>query len=460
MLILSKVRYIFSRGLLIAMVLLIMPVLNVLGNTEPADFDHDLYLPLVISPDPWASVDPSGQSIVYWHNHSDSNETMLLSIIDEFNTTNPWGISVTAQYQGNYGDIHDKMISAIQAGSGTPDLVVAYQNDMATYQLSDALLDMNGLVEGDAWGLSASDQADFFPDIYNQDIFPTYNNERLGFPPNRSLEIMYYNMDWIGELGYSAPPTTTLQFQEMACEAEQNPFSGSIGTDSMGYQLNVSASRFASWVFAFGGELFNDTSQQYTLNSKEAINAMTFLQGLFFSGCAELVYGYDDQTDFGNGELIFTLASSSGLPFYRSSVENGADFNWSVSSLPYTDTHPTLNIYGASISIPKHTPERELAAWLFLKHFTTPGIQNDWVRATQYFPVRQSVADNLGDYFSQNPQYEKAFSFLPYGKPEPSTPNYQTVRDQIAVALVAMMNGADVTTTLNQLNTDANATLP
>lgn len=150
------------------------------------------------------------------------------------------------------------------------------------------------------------------------------------------------------------------------------PFSGNMGTGSMGYELTLDASRFASWVFAFGGELFDPVSQQYTLNSQEAIDAMTFLQNLFNMGCATLVSDrYGDQTDFGAGKLLFAIGSSSGLPYYRSAVNEGADFDWNVGALPHTTEDPNMNIYGASISIPKHTPERELAAWLFLKFFTS-----------------------------------------------------------------------------------------
>jgi ABC-type glycerol-3-phosphate transport system substrate-binding protein len=118
-----------------------------------------------------------------------------------------------------------------------------------------------------------------------------------------------------------------------------------------------------------------------------------------------------------------------------------------------------MEIYGLSVSIPKHTSERNLAAWLFLKFFTSPNMQETWVRATNYFPVRKSVLGNLEDYFYDNPQYENASTFLPYGKSGPSVQNYDTVGDLIHQAFSEIMHGADVILTLNQLNNDANATL-
>ncbi|RMF45244.1 MAG: extracellular solute-binding protein, partial [Anaerolineae bacterium] len=205
---------------------------------------------------PYENVDPSGQTIVFWHQHSRSREAALQEIVDEFNKTNEWGITVVAEYQGHYGDIFNKMLTFMNTPD-VPNIVVAYQNQAATYQLADALVDMNALVDSPKWGLSEEDKADFFQGFYNQDIFPTFGGARLGFPPNRSMEVMYYNMDWLKELGYDAPPTTPDEFKEMACKAAQQPFSKATAEGSRGYELSIDASRFASWTFAFGGDVFD-----------------------------------------------------------------------------------------------------------------------------------------------------------------------------------------------------------
>ncbi len=81
-----------------------------------------------------------------------------------------------------------------------PNLVVAYQNQAATYQLGGMLVDMRELVDSEVWGLSEEEKSDFFPGFYNADLFPSFDNARLGFPPHRSMEVMYYNADWLAEL--------------------------------------------------------------------------------------------------------------------------------------------------------------------------------------------------------------------------------------------------------------------
>src|SRR5690606_22816384 len=47
----------------------------------------------------YESVDPSGQTITFWHQHTRERETALQEIIDTFNTTNEYGITVVAEYQ-------------------------------------------------------------------------------------------------------------------------------------------------------------------------------------------------------------------------------------------------------------------------------------------------------------------------------------------------------------------------
>jgi multiple sugar transport system substrate-binding protein/sn-glycerol 3-phosphate transport system substrate-binding protein len=417
--------------------------------------------------DIWDQVDPRGQIITFWHSYSKERETALLEIVDEFNKTNEWGITVVAEYQGSTNEIVNKMLALLNTPDA-PDLVVAYQNNAAAYQIADALLDMNSLVESDRWGLSPEEQADFFPACFNQDIFPNFEHQRLGFPTNRSMDLLYYNADWLAELksagkiDFDGPPTTPNQFKSAACAATENPFSRSTVGGAIGYELSIDASRFASWTFAFGGEIFDGQTGQYTYNSEAAVMAMTFLQDLFKSGCAASVTeSYRDQTDFGAGKLLFYTGSSSGLPFVKQTIDESIQFDWAVGELPHTTGDPAMNLYGASVSMPRTTSERELAAWLFLKYYTSAAAQVKWVEASNTFPVRASVAKGLGDYFETNPTYRAAFDLLKYARFEPPTPGYDLVRNKVGEAMAALMAEPypEVEEILETLNKEANTIL-
>lgn len=406
----------------------------------------------------YENVDPTGQTITFWHQHSGIRQDMLVEIVDDFNATNPYGITVIEENQGGYGDIFNKMLVLLGTDE-TPDLVVAYQNQAATYQVVDGLIDMTPLVRSEKWGYSDEELADFFPGFLQSDVNPTFDGQRLGFPPNRSMEMLYYNLTWLQELGYDGPPSTPEEFAEMACAATENEYSGATGAGrSIGYEISIDASRFASWTFAFGGDVFDYETNRYTYDSDAAVEAMTFLQDLADRGCMDIVTErFGDQTNFGQGRTLFTVGSSSGFPFYRQAIEAGATFEWSVGPLPHTTPEPVMNVYGASVSMPVgHTPEAEVATWLFLKYYTSAEVQNDWARASNYFPVRASVADGLSDFFEQDPAYGTAFSYLQYGVSEPPVPGYDFVRNLIAGEMAAILEGADIEATLGFANLEAN----
>ena len=173
---------------------------------------------------------------------------------------------------------------------------------------------------------------------------------------------------------------------------------------------------------------------------------------------------YDDQNDFGNYLCLFTISSTSGLPYYAQVVNSGKGgaFDWSVAAPPTTTGKPTLNLYGASVSIPKTTPQKQLAAWLFVKWFSEPKQQAHWVEVSSYFPVRKSAVGLLTDYLKMDPKFAAAWNLLNSSqlKTEPSSyPGYELVRDKIKGAYNAILDGANIDDTLKKLDTDANKIL-
>jgi len=431
----------------------------VVEETEAPVVEEPTEAPVV---DPWADVVPA-KEITFWHNHSGDREPILQKVVDDFNATNEWGITVKAEMSGKYDDIYKKMLPVLNTAD-VPDIVVGYQNQIAMYQLDGAIWDMNEIIDNPTYGLSAEDQADFLPTFFKQDVYSLYDNQRLGLAPNRSMEVMYYNLSWLKQMGYEAPPTTVEEFKQMACDAVANPFEKGMGEDTpVGYAVRMDASNFASWVFAFGGDIFDYTTNQFTLDSPEAVEAWTFLQDLARNGCLRVVDGYDDQKQFGQGTNLFTVASSSGLGvYYPKAIADGVgEMEWSVAALPTTTGQIKANIYGASVSIPKSTPERQLAAWLFIKYYTSKDVQTYWATETQYFPVRKSVAAEMVDFFGTYPPYETAWNLIEFGAFEPPVPGYDPIREEMKITMAALLEDPTliVQDELTLLNTTANQIL-
>ena len=410
--------------------------------------------------DPWEAVDPSGQSIVFWHGQQYDREQVLLDLVAEFNASNPWSIQVQAVSHPGQNDLFYAVRDSLNTAAA-PDLTYLFQNQAATLQRFDGLVDLNSLLHSPRWGIPEAELAQIPSAILNQDNFPTLNNIRLGFPTYRSAEVLYINLDWLAELGYSRLPQTPQDFKEMACKASQQPFSRKTGsTGNTGYAISIDASRFSSWIFAFGGELVSPETYIYTFISPAAIQAMQFVQDLVLSGCAQVANGrYQDQNGFAEGAYLFTLGTSAGIPFYARAVEESARFTWDVSALPHTTHEPRLNVYGPSLSILRSTPEKELAAWLLLQHLAAPQAQARWAAISQYLPAHPAAAEFLTDLFTQLPAYQTAYQLLAYAQSEPNLPGYEDVRDLVGEALLEIVQGADVETTLAALNARANTIL-
>ncbi len=154
------------------------------------------------------------------------------------------------------------------------------------------------------------------------------------------------------------------------------------------------------------------------------------------------------------------MGSTSGLPYSARAI-NACElgpFEWRAAPIPHTTSKAVMDIYGASLSVPKSTPEKQLAAWIFIKWLSGTEQQARWVRASNYFPVRKSTASELGDYFKENPQFEDAFNILTTSitKAEPPFAGYDEVRDAAAAAFNAILDGADIDETLADLDEEAN----
>jgi multiple sugar transport system substrate-binding protein/sn-glycerol 3-phosphate transport system substrate-binding protein len=478
-------------------------------------------LPTFAQDDPYADVDPSGQTVTFWHNHTGGRARALDVIVRVFNNPtadwgaenteffiapeqgdpvdlnalaialkpvaeryNTYGITVEASNQGNYGEIFEKIRLAIGANEALPNLTVAYQNQAATYQFDsegEALVDMNLLVNSPTWGMSAEEQAQFFPGIWESDVFPTFNNERYGFPVQRSMEVMYFNVDWLAELfanghiSFEGAPTTPEQFREAACAATANPFSraeADAPEATIGYEMRIDASNFAAWVFAFGGDIFDYENNRYTLNTPQAVEALTFVQGLIADGCARIQTdprAFSAQRNFGLGTTLFTIASSSGFPFYQLAVSRDLGdgkleqrFNWSAGVVPHTTSEPVMNLYGASVSITNNTPEAELATWIFVKYLGSKEVMALWGDAANYFATRADSAELLGATFERVPAYAATFPLMQYAYKEPGVPGYDPVRNEITNALVTLWDfpagstPEDVQSVLDVLDETAN----
>ena len=402
-----------------------------------------------------SGIDPRGATIVFWYQHSGANGDAMQKMIGDFNATNPWKITVKGEYAGPYDQVYNKMAAAIAAHS-PPELVVAYQNQAATYEVNDALADLNPYVQDPQWGLG-KDRGDFFEGFINQDVNAQFGGKRLGFPPNRSIEVLYCNLALLKSAGIAAPPKTWEEFAE-DCRIVTRAAAGTYG-----YALDsLDASHVFSCLITRGGDFARADGKGYALNTPPMKAAMQYMRGLVQQGFArKIARRYDDQSEFGSGSAAFTLGSTSGLSFYDRAVKanKNGPFAWRIAPIPQLTASavPEIDLFGASMSVPRSTPEKQLAAWLFIRWFSEPRQQALWTHVSLYFPVRKAAEPLIRDLLDADRNFAAAWTMLKTAhlRSEPPFAGYDLVRDAISAAYNRVLDGADVDRTLAALQAQA-----
>lgn len=399
------------------------------------------------------SLIPDDQVLVFWYPHTQGHEEVLLEMVDAFNNDNKWGITVIAEYSGTTDDIYAK-VSGRLGSSALPDVVVAESYQVAAYAEQGALVALEPYLTDFKWGYTEEEEEDFFRVLLITDELPTLK-DRYSWPLYRSLEVLYYNEDWLIELGYTEPPRTWGEFTEMACAASD------LDLNTYGYELSADTATFVDILFSMDGQIINDDATGYAFGGPEGLEALTLVQGLLERNCAALkTRAAGDRIDFGAGRVLFAINSTSSLPQYHRAVDDGAGFKWSIVPLPTALEAPRLHMYGPNLAILESTPEKQLAAWLFLRWLTEPERQAHWAEQFNYTPVRASTIELIQEAFVENPQYAKTFDLLTHNiAVEPGVAGYGECRVAIERMLRATANLGDTAINLAEAVEECNRSL-
>ena len=390
------------------------------------------------------AVDPTGQNVVFWHVWgSGSAAEGMAQIIQEFNDTNEWGITVEGIDQGGQGDLQDAVNAAIATGE-LPNVTPGFPNAIATWYNVGAIAELNDFIDDPNFGLSAEEQ----DAIYQANLASgrLADGTQIGMPIHQSANVLFYNHTWAEELGFSAPPATAEEFKEQTCAAaaanneDDNPDND--GTGGL-VTRGIGASDVAAWLFAFGGSFLNDAGDAYTMNTEQMKEVALFLKDLRDSGCWFTTEGFPNP-EFAGRQALFAISSTAGIPFQASAFEDaGSEDEWGLVAFPGPDGTLAINAFGQMIGVVNQNPEANLASWIWLKHFTSPEIQAQWINSSAYFPSQSTTEQFLGDYIEANAIYATGLELSQYGQAEPNLASWGSVRGEISDFFNAIIAAAD-----------------
>ena len=377
---------------------------------------------------------PKPIEVQFWTGQSGPQDEALKKLAASFKQKYP-NITVVVTFQGNYTDLYKKVTAAIAAGA-PPDITIGYQNDISNYIKSDAVIALDDMMKDPKIGFTDADMKDIFPAFI--DKYPQYGNKVYSLAFMRSMEAMFYNNDMLKAAGFTKPPETWDDFMK-ACAATVKP-------DVPCYELpgTGAASTFATWVFSRGGDVVSADGKTVAFDKQAGVDTMQFMGDLFTKKYAILqAKAYQDQTDFSLGKVVFTYGSTAGLPYYASAIKDAKDVvkDWGIAPAPHSTKDPVVDLYGPSVAILKTNPDKQQAAFLWLKFLMDKDPNAEWVKATSYFPARASTKDALADFIKANPLYGNAYGWLQYGRGEPTMAAWNPIRNFIGDAQVAVANG-------------------
>jgi multiple sugar transport system substrate-binding protein/sn-glycerol 3-phosphate transport system substrate-binding protein len=411
------------------------------------------------APTPEPTVNPlAGVVIQFWHVYSDAVGEGLQGLVDEFNATNEYGITVEALNQGNYKDVEDKVNAGIQSGD-LPDVVMAYTNSLADWYGVQSIIDLNPYIADPVYGLTAEQLADLYPHLKAAGSTP--DGAWVAYPMTQSANVLVYNFTWAEELGFANPPTTSAELKEISCAAAAaNTARGGdfAGTGGLVYYPN--ATNWLHFLYAFGGKELNDAGDAYDFSSQAAIDTSMYILDLKKDGCVWQTESYPNPEQ-GQRKALITMSSTAGAPYYAAAFEEAANLDkWGWIAAPGPDGKLAVDAFQQMLGVVPSTEEEQLASWVFIKWLTSPEIQARWVKISGYYGTQVSTEALLADYATENPVWASGVALAAIGPSEPQTfPAWSSVRRAISDAAAELWNAPDeaaVIAILQALTTEAN----
>lgn len=333
--------------------------------------------------------------ITFWFAVSGSQGEAVEALIEKFNTTNTDGIHVEGVFSGDYGETAQKLSAAL-TGGGLPDAGLVPAGPLWTCAEDNHLL--AAYLEGED-GLP---EDAFWPVLWD---YNRYGEEVCALPFNNSTMVMYYNKDLMTQAGLDpeTPPTTWAELAEQAT-AITSAVPGVIGVE-----VRDEAWWFKALVLQAGGQIMNADSSAPAFDSPEGLAALEYWKSLIDGGIMPPAQHADSRDLFIGGRVGFLMSSTASV----ATVTSGATFPFGTAWMP-GNVKQGATVGGASLALFPSTPERQDAAWTFLKWLSSVENQIFFTTSTGYVPISPAAAASpeIQTLMTEQPAYRAGFEQL------------------------------------------------
>lgn len=386
------------------------------------------------------------RAVTLWHSLTGARERALLEFVDKWNAGNGHGITVVPERR-TLAALRDGVTEGVPRGA-LPGVMLIPAPLAASYQRKDLLVPLDAYLESPSAdvGLAADVRADLFPFVLGASSTP--DGRRWGVSFGGAVRLMLFNRDWLSSLNFNAPPADWETFAVSCARAADSRR----GTAC--FPIFASAAGFADWVLSHGGRLISADGTRITLNTQQARDAMGRIVALQRANHF-LRISQDSQAhiEFGSGRSLFAFEWSDHLPDIQAAIRQGADFEWGISSPPSTGQVAASLYRGPQWVIPRTRPERQDAAWQFLRWLLAPEQTRRWSELTGDLAAR-SLA-----YQADSSRAAAIRAVAQRAVAEPFVPGWDCAQASMGSAVQQVMDGFSVEDVLKGAEAEAQATL-
>lgn len=356
-----------------------------------------------------------GTEISFWHSMGGVNGQAIDTLVKKFNDENEYGITVKAQYQGEYDDSLNKLKSA-QIGNMGADLVQVYEIGSRFMIESGWITPMQQMIDADSYDLSQIEP--------NLAAYYTIDNQLYSMPFNSSTPIMYYNKEMFEKAGITEIPDSLEGIEAVGEKLLNEGGAGQV------ISLGIYGWFFEQFIGKQGLEYANNgngrteaaTAVAFDSNGAAA-NILTTWKSLYDKGYAPNVGKGGDAglADFSAGKSAITLGSTASLKQILQDVNGKFEVGTAYFPKVKSTDEGGVSIGGASLwALNNNDAKKTRATWEFVKFLISPESQAYWNAQTGYFPVTTAAQEE--PVFKENvekyPQFQTAIDQLHDSSPK------------------------------------------
>jgi sn-glycerol 3-phosphate transport system substrate-binding protein len=345
--------------------------------------------------------------ITLWHSMTSANLTTLTTMTNQFNASQS-DVKVNLVNQSSYTDTLTAYTTALSGGT-LPDVVQMETADLQLLIDSQSVVPAQGAVDAESYDLS-----DFIPATVE---YFTVRDTLWAMPFNISSQVLYYDQDAFTAAGLdpTSPPKTLDELRSAAQKIV------STGTEKYGMSLKVTDSTFQLLLALGGGELVNEGNGRHgratAVTFDDALGKSIFgwWAGMLDDKLAQATSGttYDNLFATGNRIAPMSFDTSAAIGTILGVLNTYPKVKLGIGPLPSTSA-PGGGVFvggAAMFMVSKSPPERQDAAWQFIKYLTAPEQQATWAVGTGYIPIRKSATTiaSLVSAWESQPGYRVAY---------------------------------------------------